>query len=154
MLSAASPNLSNGAFRSSPQISESAGPAHSRSLSNATVTSSNPHLPFALPPLSSMGQNGSNGLAERVRGPGPLDRPSTDSQQKFGSMRHRASELPLSPVKASLNGVHFAPTPSIPDSTGRSSPVPSTVPSTVNGAGSSEKSTSFLSRFNSMRRKK
>lgn len=123
-------------------LSPSFASGHRRNLSNSTITSSSAPLPLALPPLNGLSGHTSSGHSNSgiiTSDPSP----SSHSRSTF------SSGVP----KPHPNGVHFAPTPSI--SQGRTSPVPSTVPSTTgNATNASERPMSLLSRISSLRKKR
>lgn len=154
-----------------PQMASSvtiAGASHSRTFSSSTITSSSPHLPFALPPLSNIDE-ASPGSLRRNNIAAPLDRASS-VYSTLASVPERTPNGPaltgvgMRQVGSSNGTVHFAPTPDLGKAAGRSaSPAPSTVASTLNGtlrsnaassSGNADRPSSFLSRFSSMRRKK
>ena len=153
-----------------PQMASSAtvAGAHSRTFSSSTITTSSPHLPFALPPLSNIDE-ASPGSLRRNNVAAPLDRASS-VYSTLAPVPDRAPNgsaltgVGMRQVGSSNGTVHFAPTPDLGKAGGRSaSPAPSTVASTLNGtvrsnaassSGNTDRPPSFLSRFSSMRRKK
>lgn len=153
------------------------------------------HLPFSLAPLTSVQAIDHHYQVQPQRSTGPTSvlrngnnlgssisrsaRQTYDRTSSYTYATHSTGDTglmtPSIQKQYHSNGVHFAPTTSIPPGQsattlssdsysnanhtntssggGRSSPVPSTAASTVNGTMTSARSNSILSRFSSMKRR-
>lgn len=145
-----SPTPLNGTFSSSLSPKKS----HQRNHSSSTITSSNVHLPLALPSISDMDETAplsSNGTLTNTQNPLQLSVASHSSHTLEGPLRSPRSKLS---VRGDRPHVNFA-LPNHSKDSGRTSPAPSSVPITVpNGTLPSDRPTSFLSRLSSIRKKR
>lgn len=155
---ATSPALSNG---QTPEVttgmlgaSTSTFASHGRTFSTSTLTSSNTHLPFALPALG--------GIAESAYSPNLSISANEKSSLKHStaSYRDQGIDAPLRSPRSKLSmrtdrpHVNFA-LPNGNKDNGRLSPAPSNAPSiAANGIVDSGRPTSFLGRLASMRKKR
>lgn len=127
---------------------------HQRNLSASTITSSNAHLPFALPPVGGIGDSTSVSPqlgANNGKSPLQLSTASYSSQALNVPLRSPPSK---STMRSERPHVNFA-LPNGAKDNGRLSPAPSSTHSTLaNGTLDSNRPTSFLGRLASMRKKR